>query len=97
MLRELAPNSGSSLLHQIHGVMLNVAGKNVLFVLILTTRISHVEKGTFPIKLTVSWCYVEHKVETKEELVSTVERLRRSPLATERVDWSRLDSRDLIQ
>ena len=37
------------------------------------------------------------KVETKEELVSMVERLRRSPIATERVDWRRLDSRDLIQ
>ena len=40
---------------------------------------------------------LEIKVEMKEELVSMVERLRRSPQATERVDWSRLDSRDLIQ
>ena len=38
-----------------------------------------------------------YKVETKKELVSTVERLKKSPLAVERVDWSRLDSRDLIQ
>ena len=29
---------------------------------------------------------IAFKVETKEELVSTVERLRRSPLVTERVD-----------
>ena len=40
---------------------------------------------------------INPKVETKEELVSTVERQRVSPLAVERVDWRRLDSRDLIQ
>ena len=41
--------------------------------------------------------WLKHKVETKEELVSMVERLWRSPVATESVDWSSLESRDLIQ